>query len=69
MIPLKRLLIEKRFFALPLLLALVVNAFESVPDDAWTRQGFRGDGSTFTVDTLARYMGHYPVHHLADVKG
>ncbi|MCS5716679.1 DinB family protein [Herbiconiux sp. CPCC 205763] len=44
-------------------------AFESVPDDAWERKGFRGDGSAFTVDTLARYMVHDPVHHLDDVKG
>ncbi|SDZ40621.1 DinB family protein [Herbiconiux ginsengi] len=44
-------------------------AFESVPDDAWERKGFRGDGSAFTVDTLARYMVHDPVHHLHDVRG
>jgi hypothetical protein len=44
-------------------------AFESVPDDAWERKGFRGDGSAFTVDTLARYMVHDPVHHLSDVRG
>ncbi|WP_382307568.1 DinB family protein [Herbiconiux sp. UC225_62] len=43
--------------------------FESVPDDAWERKGFRSDGSTFTVDTLARYMVHDPVHHLHDVRG
>lgn len=44
-------------------------AFESVPADAWQRKGFRGDGSAFTVDTLARYMVHDPVHHLHDVRG
>jgi hypothetical protein len=44
-------------------------AFEAVPDDAWHRQGFRGDGSAFTVETLARYMVHDPVHHLDDVRG
>jgi hypothetical protein len=47
----------------------LARAFEAVPDDAWERRGFRGDGSAFTVDTLARYMVHDPVHHLHDVKG
>ncbi|QJU54483.1 DinB family protein [Herbiconiux sp. KACC 21604] len=42
---------------------------ESVPADAWERRGFRSDGSAFTVDTLARYVIHDPVHHLHDVKG
>ncbi|MDT5148414.1 MAG: hypothetical protein QOI01_147 [Mycobacterium sp.] len=42
-------------------------AFESVPDDAWERKGFRSDGSEFTIETLARYFIHDPVHHLHDV--
>lgn len=44
-------------------------ALEEVPADAWERRGFRGDGSAFTVDTLARYFIHDPVHHLHDVRG
>ena len=49
--------------------AALADALESVPQDAWDRRGFRGDGSAFTVDTLARYFIHDPVHHLHDVKG
>ena len=41
---------------------------EGVPDDAWERRGLRSDGSAFTVDTLARYIIHDPVHHLHDVQ-
>lgn len=49
--------------------ALLAADFEAVPDGAWVRRGLRGDGSVFTVDTLARYFIHDPVHHLHDVKG
>jgi hypothetical protein len=42
---------------------------EAVPDSAWGRSGRRSDGSVFTVDTLARYIIHDPVHHLHDVRG
>ena len=42
---------------------------DAVPDWAWQRRGFRTDGSAFTVDTLARYVIHDPVHHLHDVRG
>ncbi|GGF37267.1 DinB family protein [Subtercola lobariae] len=40
---------------------------EHVRDDQWQRTGRRSDGSVFTVDTLARYFIHDPVHHLFDV--
>lgn len=43
-------------------------AFRAVPDDAWQRTGFRSDGAEFTVETLARYFIHDPVHHLHDVE-
>jgi DinB superfamily len=43
-------------------------SFEGVPDEAWSRPGRRSDGSVFTVDTLARYLLHDPVHHLWDVR-
>ena len=42
-------------------------AFEAVPGRAWERRGLRSDGSEFTVETLARYFIHDPVHHLYDV--
>jgi hypothetical protein len=42
-------------------------AFEAVPEDGWARKGLRSDGSEFTVETLARYFIHDPVHHPHDV--
>ena len=41
--------------------------FESVNRDQWRRRGFRSDGSVFTVDSIAKYLMHDPVHHLWDV--
>ncbi|WP_066522181.1 DinB family protein [Curtobacterium ammoniigenes] len=43
-------------------------AFDDVPDNALGRVGFRSDGAAFTVETLARYMLHDPIHHLWDVR-
>lgn len=40
---------------------------DRVDDDEWDRPGRRSNGSVFTVDTLARYMVHDPIHHLWDV--
>ena len=48
--------------------AVVADAFEAVPDDRLDRTGLRSDGSAFTVDSLARYFVHDPVHHLHDVR-
>lgn len=45
----------------------VARAFESVADDELGRTGFRSDGSAFTVESLARYFAHDPIHHLHDV--
>jgi hypothetical protein len=45
----------------------IARAFDAVPADAWGRTGRRGDGARFTVETLARYFIHDPVHHLHDV--
>jgi hypothetical protein len=42
-------------------------AFEVVPPDALGRTGRRSDGSAFTVESLALYFIHDPVHHLWDV--
>jgi hypothetical protein len=33
----------------------------------WERTGHRSDGAVFSVDSLARYVAHDPIHHLADV--
>ncbi|MDF2442210.1 MAG: hypothetical protein JWR01_413 [Subtercola sp.] len=44
-------------------------AFEAVPADSRQRTGRRGDGSSFTVESLACYFIHDPVHHLHDVRG
>jgi hypothetical protein len=41
--------------------------FEAVLPEQWDRRGVRSDGSTFTVETLSRYLMHDPVHHLWDV--
>ena len=35
--------------------------------DHWERKGRRSDGASFTIDSIARYMIHDPVHHLWDV--
>lgn len=44
------------------------NRWGTVRDDDWGRTGDRSDGSSFTVETFARYFLHDPVHHLADVR-
>ena len=47
----------------------VAALFESVSAEQWGRTGHRGDGSDFTVESLARYFVHDPIHHLFDVTG
>ena len=47
--------------------AALATCFDSVRTDQWSRRGFRSDGSVFTVDSIARYLVHDPVHHLWDV--
>lgn len=42
--------------------------WNTIGDDDWVRTGDRSDGSSFTVETFARYLLHDPVHHLADVR-
>jgi hypothetical protein len=41
--------------------------FDSVKAEQWGRRGFRSDGSAFTVESIAKYLMHDPVHHLWDV--
>jgi hypothetical protein len=47
--------------------ATLAETLDTVPDDAWTRRGRRGDGAEFSIATLARYLAHDPTHHLWDV--
>lgn len=45
----------------------LADRFDGVKDDQWSRRGFRSDGSAFTVESIAKYLMHDPVHHLWDV--
>jgi hypothetical protein len=47
----------------------IARRFAAVQPHEWSRTGLRSDGSVFTVETLARYLLHDPVHHLYDVTG
>lgn len=40
---------------------------EQLADPDWERPGRRGDGASFTVETIVRYMVHDPIHHVWDV--
>ena len=48
---------------------VIAAKFESVSEDEWERTGHRSDGSDFTIESLARYFVHDPIHHLWDVTG
>ena len=45
------------------------DAVAAGPSARWERTGRRGDGSVFTLDSLARYHLHDLVHHRWDVGG
>ncbi|GAA4681312.1 DinB family protein [Frondihabitans cladoniiphilus] len=47
----------------------VADLLDGVEDSQLGRRGLRSDGSHFTVETLARYFVHDPIHHLHDVRG
>ncbi|MGW4533947.1 DinB family protein [Nocardia sp. NPDC004340] len=47
---------------------VVANAFAAVPDDERDRAALRGNGSAFTIDSMARYFLHDLVHHAHDVE-
>jgi hypothetical protein len=47
----------------------LADRWDTVGDDQWQRTGDRSDGSSFTVESFARYFLHDPVHHLHDVVG
>ncbi|MFZ3416720.1 DinB family protein [Arthrobacter sp. 3Tela_A] len=44
------------------------DAFAAVELQDRSRRGLRSDGSTFTVESLARYFMHDAAHHLWDVR-
>jgi hypothetical protein len=46
---------------------IVAATIAGVAEGDWQRTGLRGDGARFTVESLARYFIHDPVHHLYDV--
>ena len=46
---------------------MLADRFDSVTGEQWSRTGFRSDGSAFTVESIAKYLIHDPVHHLWDV--
>jgi hypothetical protein len=47
----------------------LADAYTRVGDDDWGRTGVRSNGSTFTVDSLGRYLLHDLFHHVWDVRG
>ena len=46
----------------------LADRWDTVRADQWQRTGDRSDGSSFTVDSFARYFLHDPVHHVHDVE-
>jgi len=44
----------------------VANSFAAVRDDQGKRTGRRSDGASFTVESIAKYFVHDPIHHLWD---
>jgi hypothetical protein len=48
---------------------MLARRLEGLSVDAWERRGRRGDGASFTVDSISRYMVHDPIHHVWDVAG
>lgn len=49
--------------------ATAADSFASIGPDRRGRTGRRSDGASFTVESLARYFVHDPIHHLHDVSG
>ena len=48
--------------------ASIAARFDGVAGAQWSRTGARSDGSSFTVESLGRYLIHDPIHHLHDVR-
>ncbi|RZK94618.1 MAG: DinB family protein [Rhodococcus sp. (in: high G+C Gram-positive bacteria)] len=49
--------------------AAVAADFAAVAPELRERTGRRSDGASFTVESLAKYFVHDPIHHLHDVSG
>ncbi len=47
--------------------AVLATAFDAIDGDVWNRTGSRSDGAQFTVESLARYLVHDPMHHWYDI--
>jgi hypothetical protein len=47
----------------------LADAYSRVGDHQWSRSGVRSNGSTFTVESLGRYLLHDLFHHVWDVRG
>jgi hypothetical protein len=45
----------------------VADTYTHVPPQAWSRRGFRSNGSEFTIASIAVYHLHDIVHHAHDV--
>lgn len=48
--------------------ALIAASLDAVSGAQWQRTGTRSDGAAFTVESLARYFVHDPIHHLHDAR-
>jgi hypothetical protein len=46
--------------------SIVADTYTNVPADAWSRRGFRSNGSEFTIATISIYHLHDIVHHAHD---
>jgi SAM-dependent methyltransferase len=46
----------------------VAERYEAVPPGAWSRRGFRSNGSEFSIESLGLYHLHDLVHHAWDVR-
>ena len=47
--------------------AVIAARLDDVQGEQWQRPGRRSDGSSFTLDTISRYLVHDPIHHIWDV--
>ncbi len=45
----------------------IAATLDEIRGDQWDRPGRRSNGSTFTLDSISRYLVHDPIHHLWDV--
>jgi len=46
----------------------LADLLDKIHGDQWQRRGHRSDGSDFTVESMAFYLLHDPVHHVWDVE-